>query len=173
MQYACQPLSRYQLRGYAYSFRKALKLDEVPWLPVPKLLEAFCSIIGDDDFHFVCDPDESFEPDVHAAYLPEQNCIRIRESVYLQACDGNGRDRMTIMHELAHVLLLKVSGLQFTRCFPGQVVKPYCDPEWQAKCLAGELMMPYHLVKDKNEEEIATLCGVSLDAARFQKSRYK
>ncbi len=173
MQYACPPLGRDQLRGYAWQVRKKLQLDRCAWLPVMDLLDGFHKIINDDDFYFEVVDDDYFERGKHAAYFPEDNCIRIKNSVYLSADEGNGRDRMTIAHELAHVLLLKVCNIQLYRCFEEEPIKPYRDPEWQAKCLAGEWMIPYYLVKNMTVEEIAEQCGVSYDAAAFQKSKFK
>jgi len=47
-------------------------------------------------------------------------------------------------------------------------VKPYMDPEWQAKCLAGEMMVPAHLVRGMSAQKIAECCGVSQPAAETQ-----
>ncbi|MEA4914771.1 MAG: ImmA/IrrE family metallo-endopeptidase [Christensenella sp.] len=173
MQYMCQPLSRIQLREYARSIRKALKLDKCAWLPAVKLLEGFHRVLEDEDFNVEIVDDDYFTNGTHAAYFPEENCIRVRNSVYEGACNNCGRDRMTIVHELAHVFLLRVSSVQFSRCFDEKTMPTYCDPEWQAKCLAGELMMPYYLVGTQTAAEIAENCGVSWQAAEFQKSKYK
>ena len=42
----------------------------------------------------------------------------------------------------------------------------YKDPEWQAKALAGELMMPRNLIKNYTIEQIAQKCGVSIEGAK-------
>lgn len=175
MQYTCPPLSRQQLRNYAYEIRKTLGLDNTPWLPAPHLLESLPRLINDENFYFhVVEDDEGYlDPRTHAAYFPNDNCIRIRGCVYDSACDGNGRDRMTIVHEIAHVLLLKHSSIQFHRSFSKESVKAYCDPEWQAKCLAGELMVPYHLVRNRSAVDISKICGVSQQAAEYQKKTFK
>lgn len=173
MRYACPPLTRSQLRDYALSIRKFLQLENGTWLPVVELLERFDIIINDNDFYYEVVEDDYFPVGTHAAYFPEDNCIRVKNCVYVGACNNCGRDRMTIVHEMAHVFLLKVSNIQFNRCFEGEVVRTCCDSEWQAKCLAGEFMMPCHLVKDQSVVEIAQNCGVSLQAAEFQKDRFK
>ncbi|MFR8644446.1 MAG: ImmA/IrrE family metallo-endopeptidase [Monoglobus pectinilyticus] len=72
---------------------------------------------------------------------------------------------MTVMHEIAHYLLLCVNGVKLQRNFNKQVVKAYCDPEWQAKCLAGEIMIPAHLVAGMDLFDVIEKCGVSRDAA--------
>jgi len=50
-------------------------------------------------------------------------------------------------------------------------IKPYEDPEWQADCFAGELLMPYHLIQEMSKEEIMQKCKVSFTAACNQ-SKY-
>lgn len=41
----------------------------------------------------------------HGETIPSENRIRIREDVYERACNGYGRDRLTMAHELGHLLL--------------------------------------------------------------------
>ncbi len=94
--------------------------------------------------------------------------VRSRQSVYEGACDGEGRDRMTIAHEIGHYFTICVCGFKSTRIFNEKRIPAFQDPEWQAKCFAGELMVATHLVKGMNEYEIAKRCGVSCDAAHMQ-----
>ena len=56
----------------------------------------------------------------------------------------------------------------YERNFANKKVKTYSDPEWQAKCFAGELLVPAHLMKGCSAEEIVEECGVSYDAAKIQ-----
>jgi Zn-dependent peptidase ImmA (M78 family) len=51
------------------------------------------------------------------------------------------------------------------------LLKPFEDPEWQADCLAGELLMPYDLIKGMSDEEVALQCGVTMAAAKYQLSK--
>lgn len=171
--YSCQPMSRGELRAYAQSIRRAFRLENCIYFPVERFLEILPIAIGDEEFYFHVIPDLEWElPDsVHAYYDVEDNCIYIKESVYIGASNGVGRDRMTIIHECAHVLLIKHSHIQLHRNFGG-AVRPYEDPEWQAKCLAGELMVPKELVRGLNAEEVSQRCGVSVGAARYQLSKY-
>ena len=94
--------------------------------------------------------------------------IRIKESVYEGACNGEGRDRMTIAHEIGHYFTLCFCGFRLERNFSGGKIPAFRDPEWQAKCFAGELMVPAHRVKGMDAYEIADQCGVSYDAACVQ-----
>lgn len=174
MNYQCPPMSRKRLRCYARTIRDSLHLDGVLRFPAIEFLETLPSLIGDETFYYDYISDTEWEnPAVHAYYDFDDNCVKVKESVYVGACEGNGRDRMTITHECSHVLLLRHSHLTLTRSFSGNI-PVYQDPEWQAKCLAGELMVPFDLVGNMSAVEIATKCGVSLDAAEYQlKCRYK
>ena len=172
MRYSCQPLSRRQLRMFAQRIRKVIGVSSTLWFPAIKFLESLHEIIGDEAFYSDVVPDEEWDqpPTVHAYFDLNDNCIRVKESVYMGAYSGCGRDRMTIVHECAHVLLIKCCHLKLTRSFDDNI-PVYRDPEWQAKCLAGELMVPADLVQGMSEWEVVENCGVSADAARYQLSR--
>lgn len=173
MNYACPPLSRDQLRKYANTIRRSLELSDTLKFPVERFLETFHLLINDESFYFetVADREWNQPPGRHAYYDLEGNCINIKESVYNGACDGNGRDRMTVVHECAHVLLLRHSHLTLARSFD-ENIPTCCDPEWQAKCLAGELMVPKELVQGMSANDVALQCGVSHKAASYQLSKF-
>lgn len=167
MRFACEPLSRRQIRDYTRYIREYLNLGSTLWFPILRFLEAMPSLIKDDDFCFECVEEDDLPPGVHAQYDMEANIIQIKESVYLGASNGNGRDRMTVAHECGHVLFLRHSKLKLARSFDDNI-PTYCDPEWQAKCFAGELLIPSDLVNGMSASEIASKCGVSLQAAEYQ-----
>jgi Zn-dependent peptidase ImmA (M78 family) len=50
--------------------------------------------------------------------------------------------------------------------------KAYKDPEWQAKCFAGELLMDYEMTEGMSTLEIVKNCKVTLDAARYRAKKY-
>ena len=75
---------------------------------------------------------------------------------------------MTIAHEIGHFFTLCFCGFKFERNFSYKKVAAYRDPEWQAKCFAGELLIPAHLMKGYSVSEIVRECGVSYTAADFQ-----
>ena len=81
--------------------------------------------------------------DLHGETLPEECTIKIREDVYLRACNGEGRDRLTIAHEVGHYLLHGDRTVRLTRVQPGRRVKTFCAPEWQANAFAGEWLVDY------------------------------
>lgn len=120
-----------------------------------------------DSFSYEIIEDTELPLNVHADTDIVGCHIRIKNSVYEGACNGNGRDRMTVAHEIAHFLLLCVNGLKLERNFSGKRLKAYNDPEWQAKALAGELMCALHLIKNMTVDEIMKQCGVSESAAKY------
>lgn len=171
-QYKAEPMSRADLRGYAMSIRRELKLDHELNFPILEFLEAFPYVIDDQNFYYEIVPDSKLPKDEHAQYKVNENCICIKEKVYDGAFKNYGRDRMTIAHELSHVLLIKHSGIKLSRSFGGSIPS-YQDPEWQAKCLAGELMIPADLIKNMPANKVAVECGVSVQAASYQLSKIK
>ena len=167
--YIAQPCSRLDLRNLAMEIRRLLKLENCVYFPVVQLLELMSELFP--AFHFEVVDNNELSNDVHADTDVANHLIRIKQSVYDGACNENGRDRMTIAHEIGHYLLLCVCGVTFQRNFSGGAVPACQDPEWQAKCFAGELLVPAHLVKGMTATEVVKSCSVSPDAARFQLSK--
>lgn len=96
--------------------------------------------------------------------------IKIREDVYDLACGDAGRDRGTVAHEVGHYLMHARSP-SLHRHFGGEI-RTFEDPEWQAKCFQGELLVPKHLVHGMSAIAVAAACGVSVQAAEYQLKLY-
>ncbi len=106
------------------------------------------------DFDDLCDGTIRKDRDgFHIAVSPFQN---------------DRRKAFTIAHELGHFFMICIFGFKLQRNFSHEEIPPYQDPEWQAKCFAGEFMIPAGLVQNMTPHEIAKSCGVSLDAAKVQ-----
>jgi len=165
-QYMAKPCSRKDLRSLAIQLRKVFGLENVLYFPVLNLLEVLPKLFP--KFYFQVVYDDELPKDTHAHTDVANHVIRIKESVYNGACDGNGRDRMTIAHEIGHYLLVSLHGLQLQRDFSKKPMKAYEDPEWQANCFAGELLVAEHLTRDMGVGEVSTKCGVSRIAAETQ-----
>ncbi|AKS65560.1 hypothetical protein NJ8700_09220 [Aggregatibacter aphrophilus NJ8700] len=100
--------------------------------------------------------------------------ILLRESVYDGACDGNGRDRFTIAHELGHGILHRAQ-IGFARPVDSNT-KIYCNAEWQANEFAGRLLLPDSCIKSHSEmsvSEIADLFGISYECAQTRVAKCK
>lgn len=164
--YMVEAKSRADLRKLARILRDHLHLSDVLYFPIVELLDVLTELFGDFNYEVV--EDSAMPKKVHADTDIRTGHIRIKESVYEGACKGEGRDRMTIAHEIGHYFTLCFCGFRLERNFSGGKIPVFRDPEWQAKCFAGELMVPAHLVKGMNEYEIANQCGVSYDAACVQ-----
>lgn len=65
-------------------------------------------------------------------------------------------------------MLLCYCGFKLQNNLKHEPVQPFFDPEWQAKCFAGEFMISHKLTKNMSSHEIAIQCGVSLAAANYQ-----
>ncbi len=167
--YSVEPKSRKDLRRLAKEIRKKFGLDKEVYFPVVQLLEALPSVYKDFNYEIVEDSDLSKK--THALTDINEKVIKIKESVYDAACEGSGRDRMTIMHEICHYITLCQLNFTLARSFEQDEIPVFCDPEWQAKCLAGEIMMPADKIYDMNPDEVSEKCGVSWPAAVFQLSK--
>ena len=176
-QFSVPPMSRNNLRELARLFRHAFSLNG-PCLDVIGLLETLprisklllktevhYDIVSDSDWH------QLYNDNDYAFYNLSDKVINIKESVFLGAERNNPRDRFTITHEIAHALLLNESTVQFCRSDTTNI-PPYRDPEWQADCFAGELLMPYDYCRKLSIDEIMCICKVSWQAAQTQFNSY-
>lgn len=171
-EFFCDPLSRREIRLMANSLRKKFDIPFEEPFPVVQFLEMLPEIFKKSAVEYEIVENDKLPQNVHAEYDVYEKTIRIKESVYNGACAGNGRDLMTVLHEISHFLLLSVMGIKFYRTFDRKV-QPYNDPEWQAKCLAGELMMPAREIRGMSPAEVAKKYKVSLPAAEYQLSKIK
>lgn len=165
--YIVEAKSRQELRMLAYSLRMKMGLENCLFFPIVEMLDIFTEIFS-PQFSYEIVEDNELKEDTHATTDVLTGHIQIKESVYNGACEGKGRDRMTIAHELGHFLTLCFLDFNLERNFSQKEYPSYRDPEWQAKCFAGELLVPAHLVNDLTPNQIASQCGVSKDAAKIQ-----
>src|ERR1700687_5858547 len=133
---AVPPRSRLAIRGIAGEVRRQLGWSQ-PRFPIVEVLEHLLPTILDGYELQVCDADELGVN--HGLTYPDENLIKLRQDVYERACDGAGRDRMTLAHELGHLVLHRNLGM--ARVPPQAVVPAYMDSEWQANCFGGELLI--------------------------------
>lgn len=167
MEYAAKPCSRIEISSYADKVRAAIGYSGIPQFPILYFAEWFLyDFIPGYSFEIV---EQSELPyDQHGLTYPEEKTIVIRNDVYKRAYEGMGRDRMTIAHEVGHLLLHDPRRIVLARSRGlSRPLKAYEDPEWQASAFAGELMIPRIMMRGKTVNEIVSTCGVSQDAAEL------
>ena len=121
-----------------------------------------------EDFTFVIGSKEEMGNNLGLTDIKEKT-ITIREDVYENAYNGNGRDLFTIAHEVGHVLLHSEQNIQQLARTNKETIKPYENPEWQADTFAAELLMPASMItEDDTVFTVARRFGVSYSAARIR-----
>lgn len=158
------PMSRRNLREFAYQFRKICGLEDELYFPIVHFIELILPKLG---FDYEIVPVKEMG-NAYGVTHTGMRVMKIREDVYDRAVQGYQRDRFTLCHELGHFLLHTPERVSFAR---GNV-PAYMSPEWQANVFAGELMAPYNLVCNMTPEEIADKCGMSMTAAQIQYNEY-
>lgn len=159
------PLSLKQIRKRCELIRRIFNIPLNAPVDIVKVFEYILTQIG-VEFEIVPKHEMGAK---HGETIPSENRIRIREDVYERACYGYGRDRLTMAHELGHLLLHRVETITFAR--EDGDIPPYKDPEWQANAFAGELLAPYEYIKDMSIIDIASHYGITEKAASIQRRR--
>ena len=161
------PLSLAQIRDSAARLRNILGIPEDSYVDIVKIMDNL-----PDTFGVVVEivPIQEMG-EKHGETYPAAKKIRLREDVYDRACQGYGRDRLTLAHELAHLILHGPKKIALARVSENTRVPAYCDSEWQANTFAGEFLAPYRFARAMTEQSIQSKYGVSAAAAHVQKSR--
>ncbi len=156
------PMSTKMLREYADIFRRSLK-PKTDKFPVLLFLEIILPQLFENySFHPMS---KDVMGENHGLTYPGKGKILIRDDVYEGAIQDNGRDRFTIMHEIAHLLLHSNIPASYART-TSEGHPCYMDAEWQADSLAAEMLMPADIVLDcSSAQELSLRCGVSNQAA--------
>lgn len=162
-----KPLSRTMIREYANYIRESVGYDQMMFCPIAQLIEALehedsgftLEIVGDEEMS-----------DFYGLTSTADGVMKIRESVYDGAVEGNPRDRFTLAHELGHYLMHSPERISLARSIE---YPKYCDPEWQANVFAAELLVPYRMIDNMEVGDIVEQCNVSWQCASIQKSYIK
>lgn len=160
------PLSRDDLKRITSKIRNTFQINS-HYFPVDVALE-FVHLLADGYRYEVVTIEDM--GDNHGLTHYNDRLIQIREDVYDGACNGVGRDRMTIAHEIGHAIL-HTDSLRSARDFGA--IKRFEDPEWQAMAFAGHLLIPDTAIQIHDEAELTRICGVSNDAARVAVNTFK
>lgn len=157
------PRSRSLIIVYANIIRKIAQIQN-GFFDVVRFLEFSCHELLGTDVEIVDDNSNELAINEYAKYIPSENIIKIKQSVYDGAVDGNGKDRFTLAHELGHAILHRE--LALSRC--DRKPKTYEDPEWQANEFAANVLCPMNEISNKDIFKIAETYGVSLEVAQNQ-----
>lgn len=155
-----------QLETMASQIRAYLGFADCRWLPVPHIIEHVLPEKYGDAYSFRVEDERAMGSNHGYADLPEGELV-LRSDVYEGMVAGVGRDRMTAMHEMSHLYVHDHTRLY--RRMSTDPPPPWRDPEWQAKALAGAIMMPRHLLTTcKSIRQVTRDFGVSEPAARHR-----
>ena len=159
-----EALSRKDIRKTVDTLRSFLEINIEQSVKIVQLFESFLPVIG---FDYEIVEDKELKNNYAETDL-NRDIIRVRESVYNGATEGNYRDRFTIAHEIGHAILHKNRTFL---CRENENLKPYEDPEWQANTFAGELLVPNNMILNKSIQEISETYKVSREVAAIQKEK--
>ncbi len=118
-------------------------------------------------------------PNAFAQTFPD-GTIKVRESIYDKACEGNGHARFTLAHELGHLIMHR-SQMSMARV-TNDNTKTYCNSEWQADEFAGQLLVPTTDIRHYSNDlyssvyiadKIAERYGVSTSCAEIRLRKCK
>ena len=113
-----EPISRLDIRRMADKIRIIDGCYNTLYFDIVKFLEVKLPKI-DENFTFrVLTKEEMGE--CHGLTYPDRNEIQIREDVYERACNDSGRDRLTMAHELFHLLQHEKTNISFARIGNGR-----------------------------------------------------
>jgi Zn-dependent peptidase ImmA (M78 family) len=97
--------------------------------------------------------------------------IVVRNSVYQLARKNDGRCRMTLAHELGHLVMHPGAAKLRSEYAPSKTarIRPFESAEWQANKFASMFLMPLHIVREFTSAiQLAESCHVSLQAAQIR-----
>ena len=175
MDYKTKPIGRKELRAIARWFRHQFKCKNKYRFDVinafelihEKFPEITTEVVEDNSTDVITNLNvpAACNPDMKGNYH-----IAVRESIYIGACNGIGGYRAHILHEMCHAILCL---LGFTpildRTFNNNEIEPrYLSMEWQAKALAGEILVPYEETAGMSIKRIKFFCKVSEPLAKYR-----
>jgi uncharacterized protein DUF955 len=171
--YHVPAMSRQTIRGFATAVRFAARGPAGTRFDIVDMLENAMYEI-DPGYNLEVAEYDDLGSATHGLTIPSEKTIIIREDIYEGACNGHGRDRFTLAHELGHYLLHHRIGLARRDQVRREQIKPFNSSEWQADAFAGELLIPIEAVRAcRTVAGIAAICGVSQDAALTQIKAYR
>lgn len=171
--YQVRPRSRKVIREIAHKFRTVAGVGR-PRFDILRFIDVVLPDIMDEDITLDINDDDPRLQGNHAYAEPDSFRIVASTAIVRGADQGGGFERMTLAHELGHVILHRGIDPVFARAAEPETLKAYESAEWQAKALAGELMLyPKFLEGHESSAEMAELFGVTPLAAEVQRKVFK
>lgn len=164
------PTSRKDLSNLARKFRKIIGVENQLYMPIVQLIELILPRI-DPKFDLEIVSIDELPTNTYAITYPDESKMIIREDVYNDVCEDQGRARFTLAHEFFHYIFHGSGNIGFARSMDD--VPPYANPEWQANTFAAELLIPYYLISGLSVDEVMVKCRVSRQCAVIQMKNYK
>lgn len=168
--YKASPISRKERRNFAMRIRRLVSMVDYYNFPIVEVFELFSNI---GIFNFEILSKVEMENKCGETF-PKERHINIREDIYEKACNGDPFSKTTLAHELYHLFFHDEETISLCRIDgTSTAIKVYEDPEWQANCFAGELLVSKQLVENLTVEEVVKKCEVSKTMARYQLEQYR
>ena len=162
------PLSVKDISLIASNTRKKYNIKPDDAFPI---LEYIDYLFGEGllSIQLIDDNDPLLDKNTPAVYNAKDNFIYIKVSVLEEIECGNYRSNFTLAHELFHYLQHQVLGFEFKEV---EDRKTYEDPEWQANCYAGELLLPTDYLS-MDDEYLSKHFMVSMECVLTRKVKTK
>ena len=160
------PKSRMDLTKDAHAVHKLVGYKGDRPFPIVHFFELVLPLLYDDfDLEIVSTSDlgEKF-----GETYPDRHLIRLGEEIYDGAVGGDPFSRMTIAHEVGHLLEHEGVPRTLARNAASKSIPAYKSSEWQANAFAGALLMPASKILDLTPDKISEFFQVTKTAARTQ-----
>jgi len=162
-------MSWQSIRDFSEKVRSVFVGDNQIEFPIIDVLEFGMEMVFEG--FYVDVQDEEIMGDEEGRMVAGKNGIVVRQDVYNGACNGNGRDRFTCCHELAHFLMHREVTMARMREDSDKI---FYDSEWQADTFAGTLLMSSrHLARLGGPRAAAEACKMTPQAAKVMWSKYE
>jgi hypothetical protein len=130
-------------------------------IKIPKLIPEFALVVRPDS--------EMGDAEAYTEFNPPH--IAVRGSVYALALRDDGRSRMTLAHELGHLVMHPGAVKRRSEHNPNRIstIRIFESAEWQARKFAALFLVPDHIaVLFDSPEQLAECCKVSPQAAKIR-----
>lgn len=161
-----KPTSRQAIWAHVRNIRRSLGVEDKLYFDIVHFVERVMPEVFPEFVFEICTKIEM--GNLHGETIPSEHKIRIREDVYIGACEGRGRDRLTMAHEVGHFFMHDEQSIVFCKVDPNGKLPNFRDPDWQADVFGGELLAPSYLINGMPVCDIHEICAVSTACAERQ-----